>query len=68
MRAVHSLAVEDDLEIELPVAGREHLGARRLGDDDPVPGVLRSCFPRASRAHLLVDDGVKCEAATQHDA
>ncbi len=68
MRAVHCPAVEDDLEVQLPVAAGENLEARRFGDDDEGPRMLQSCLPGTGGAHLLVDDGVEDKVAVQLDA
>lgn len=68
MRAVHCPAVEDDLEVQLPVASGENLEARRFGDDDEGPRMLESCFACTGGAHLFVDQGVKGKVAVQEDA
>ncbi len=68
MRAVHGLAVEDDVEVELPVTDGEHLAVGRLTDDDPVGAPLARRFPGAQGAHLLVDDSVESKAPARQDA
>ena len=65
---MHRPAVEDDLEVQLPVAPGENLETRGFGDDDEGPRMLDGGFPCAGGANLLVDDGMKGKVAVQQEA